>query len=182
MGWLVSMTTQHIYWTDIESTGLVPGKDIILEVSVCVTTLDALYDSLGETHMVLGIDRIPDCDPFVRNMHSQNGLWSECLMSGLGLRELEAELLRLPGLSEKPILAGASVHFDASFLKYFCPMFGKQLHHKVLDTSAVKLFCRSLGMPELDKDPNPCHRTDEDVDSAMRALAECTVWLRKNRF
>jgi len=72
-------------------------------------------------------------------------------------------------------LAGSSVHFDRTFLARFTPTLARNLSHRCYDVSAVKLFCRSLGMPKLP--PEEAHRAMPDILESMGHAALCRDWL-----
>jgi len=72
-------------------------------------------------------------------------------------------------------LAGSSVHFDRTFLAWFTPTLARNLSHRCYDVSAVKLFCRSLGMPKLP--PEEAHRAMPDILESMGHAALCRDWL-----
>lgn len=73
-------------------------------------------------------------------------------------------------------LAGSSVHFDLGFLRTYMPRLSRQLSHRCYDVSAVKLFCRSLGMPKLP--PEEAHRALPDIRESMRHAQLCASWCK----
>jgi oligoribonuclease (3'-5' exoribonuclease) len=134
-------------------------------------------------------------DPFIIDMHTKNGLLLACkerekqLQLRLGADSLPRQASRWPGrylsaaraLEERILalipkrvdverehitaLAGSSVHFDLAFLRAHMPTLAANLSHRVLDVSAVKLFCRSLGMPKL------------PPEESMNHAIACAHWL-----
>lgn len=91
----------------------------------------------------------------------------------------QAEMLARLGKEEArkhtTALAGFSVHFDLSFLRVHLPFVAKNLSHRCYDVSAVKLFCRSLGMPK--PPPEEAHRALPDCEESMRHARLCADWL-----
>lgn len=75
-----------LIFVDLETTGLDPAKERILEIAVIVTD-DSLVE-LGRYHRVFGVAReIPfkALEPVVQKMHVANGLWWEsCMMPSPG--------------------------------------------------------------------------------------------------
>ena len=190
-----------LIWIDLETTGLVPEKCEILELAVAFSTLEqpfvfadpnlasptytgrpVMSERLRVFSWVFGLDMEEQArlDPFIKNMHTKNGLLAECCESNLGVKYAEDELLRIvPEVTDKddrPTLAGASVHFDLAFIRVHMPRLAKRLSHRVYDTSAIRLFCRSLGMPKPPKG-NEAHRATEDVYAAIEQARTCKEWI-----
>lgn len=171
-----------LLWLDIETDGLDPNKCQILEVAVREADL---LDPFTTTHLYespVWLPRELQLDPFILDMHTKNGLLKECYGTGRPLvHEAEQKLLELvPEVvdkRERPVLAGNSVHFDHSFLTVHMPIFASRLSHQHYDVSAVKLFCRSLGMPH-DKG-EPAHRAMADVMMSIAEAKKCRAWLHE---
>src|SRR5690606_27766948 len=95
----------------------------------------------------------PKMDPCVRDMHTRNGLLSECMASSTTLEEsdefLHSLCVELTG-SDKPrgmVLAGGSVHFDLAWSRVHLPRFASCLSHRVFDVSTLKIAERTYGEP-----------------------------------
>lgn len=96
------------------------------------------------------------------------------------LRELEDDFLAVvPEADKKNLtaLAGFSVHFDLGFIRTHMPRLAARLSHRVYDVSAVKLFCRSLGMEKLPAEE--AHRALPDVHESMQHAQMCMRWLAR---
>jgi oligoribonuclease len=169
-----------LVWLDLETTGLDPRRDSILEVGAAFATLERPFEAHKRNSWVLAHPLEPDSDvdPFVVEMHTKNGLWAECRKSALYSSDVERQLLEhVPEISdweEKPTLAGNCVGFDHSFLKVHMPTLAKRFHYRYYDVSSVKLFCRSLGMPKIEK--RDAHRAMADIDDAIRDAVACGVF------
>lgn len=175
----------RMYWLDLETTGLDPQKDQILEVAVAEASFTSPFDAWVIYDRPLHTDlRDDQLSPFILDLHTRNGLLADCRKSTLGYRnqgvgDIEQDLLALipeAGKGEDlPTLAGSSVHFDHEFLKHHMPTLAKRFSHRHYDVSAVKLFCQSLRMPKIPK--AEAHRALADVRESIAHAVMCKDWL-----
>jgi oligoribonuclease len=166
------MSKAKYLFLDLETTGLDPRRESILECAALVVTADLRI--LDDTDRVLHFDRSVErepIDPFVIDMHTVNGLWLDCEHSA---DEVDLVACTLEGMiaahdweEGKPILAGASIHFDRSFLQTHMPSIVERLHHRMLDVSSLKLLRKDAGAPDMPK--VDVHRAMPD---ALHSLAE----------
>lgn len=192
-------------WADIETTGLDPVKDDVLELYLVLTTFSSPFlpvDSKASRHFIItgrGHDRMlsGDVHAFVYSMHERSGLRAELddLDKLSDLATVEKDLLDLskdwPGVGvdvtklpdeerrrvtdSKVVIAGNSSHFDLSFLRAHLPRFAARLSHRVFDVSAMSLLARSMGMPRLPKAER--HRAKVDVEESMFQAQLISDWL-----
>ncbi len=188
------MPEKHLVWLDLETTGLIAGKHRILEVYAAVAPLMSPYTVKSLYHAVLPIDAADaqQLDPFIIDMHTKNGLLSECMAESevvactyeTSISSIENDLLSLvPEVEDKEsrwCLAGNSVHFDLGFIRAEMPTLAKRLSHRVYDTSAILMFALSLGMPKPEK--REPHRAAADVNESMLLDDLVKSWLRENGF
>jgi oligoribonuclease len=174
-----------IYWLDVESSGLSPERDQLLELAVAEADLERPFDIGPISQWVFrGIPCHPDgtaaLSPLILDMHTKSGLVAECAKSTTTVSEIENHLLTLvPEVADRediPTLAGSSVHFDHAFLRAKMPRLAARFSHRHYDVSAVKLFCRSLGMPKLPK--AEAHRASADILESVEHARACAEWLR----
>lgn len=164
-------------WVDIESTGLSPIKDLILEVAVIIT--DDQLKIVDELEVVLTAypeDR-DRANQFVQGMHDKSGLWHACYKSMVSEEQAQKILCDFMdkhfkvGDVQSP-LCGSSVHFDRSFLAADMPEFLSKFTYRNLDVSSFKEFIKRA-TPELARespDGEKPHRALADIDASIREM------------
>jgi len=174
-----------LIWLDLEATGLDPVTNQVLEVAVATADLFDPFNLKWTYEAVLPLAPTPvtSLDPFIIDMHTKNGLLSECGTWLTKRREqIDGELEKLfPWIDDKEerhTLAGSSIHFDHAFIRVHFPRFARNLSHRHYDVSALKLYCQSLGMPKFKK--AEAHRAKDDILESVQHARECTEWLKRN--
>src|ERR1700677_2995718 len=87
-----------LYWIDIETSGLLPERDAILEISYAEANLEQPFNIGPVQGVVLrfSADHHPhDIHPTVLEMHERNGLFADCARSTTIVAEVEEQLLAL---------------------------------------------------------------------------------------
>lgn len=166
---------ERMVWVDLETTGLDPKKNVILEIGVIIT--DAFLNELIARSWVVGRaakEERENADPIVRAMHDANGLWDECESSTTLLSDVETHVIKfiVENAGSRGPICGSSPHFDKSFLDVEMPDLARHFNHRVFDVSTLKqaMLCwTSKEFPPSE----PAHRALADVRGSIAVAREC---------
>jgi oligoribonuclease len=173
---------------DLETTGLEPAKEQILEVYLREADLLDPFNTRELYHAVLNFSEedarvLLAENAYVHAMHTKNGLLVECAHSTKLIEHAERELLELiPEESARenmPAVAGSSVHFDLNFLREHAPKLAARFSHRVFDVSAVMLFARSMGSEKFPR--AEAHRAKDDVLESIENGRKCREFFLRSR-
>lgn len=162
------MNDELILWLDLETTGLDPYKNGIIEVG-CIFT-DPDFEEIATFQRIC---RPPEkrsiWGSVAKKMHEKSGLFSEVEVTVNLIDELERDLIRFATKYQKDkiIIAGNSIHFDRRFIIEQMPTFNEILHHRMIDVSGMREAMRFFGGVK-DLGTNPTHRTLEDCRESIR--------------
>ena len=166
---------------DLETTGLDPEKDHILQLAMVVTSDD--LDPIGE-HFCSDVALTEAAagrlymNPFVRDMHRKTGLLDRLedvvppypceAAEGAAIKFLRkyAGADRVRGFFT---IAGNSVHFDLAFLRVHMPRLAAMFSHRIMDVSVLRMFEDRYGSGAIDV-VNDCEHD---------ALADCRCAIRQ---
>jgi oligoribonuclease len=132
----------NLIWIDLEMTGLVPEKDIIIEIATVVT--DAGLNVLAEGPS-LAIHQhnkhLESMDEWNTRQHTRSGLVQRVKESEISINEAEKQTLDFvmkyvdPGASP---MCGNSICQDRRFLYNYMPKLEKFFHYRHIDVSTLK--------------------------------------------
>ena len=155
-------------WIDLETTGLDPEHDRMIEVG---WFLSDNWEKVTDAQSVLITpDKVAwelmQQDLFVQTMHTENGLLKDMESFGtIMVEDAEDQILETLDTHRvgQPILAGSSVHFDRSFIRNWMPRLDRRLSHRHMDASALRMFFDSVGYHSVGQKTRPTvHRALED--------------------
>lgn len=145
------MDQNVIAWIDVESTGVDPRRDALLEVACLVTDMDLnLLDEVGYHAIVRHSGRevsdlISLADERVQQMHESTNLWSK-LPYGKPLEAIDSELLayirQFAPEKRTALVGGNSITLDRNFMEAYLPETFAHLHYRSIDVSSVALLAR----------------------------------------
>jgi oligoribonuclease len=171
-------TSHKILWIDLETTGLQPTQDYILEIACIIT--DRHLHPLATFSRVLHYDSVllQRCmDNWATTTHTRSGLLKEVQESKHTLskvREDFAHFLDEHRNGLKLMCAGSSVNFDVQFLCQHMPeVVGTRLHYRVVDVSSIMELIRRW-YPDVQarapRNRGQIHRALDDIVSSLNLL------------
>jgi len=155
--------TSAYVWFDAEFTSLELESARLLQVAVILTdnTLNRLHPEVDDINLCIKLGE-----------GEQVSAWVEENLSGLVARCRADEAVTLEGadrriaalldqyagtpraeMSDRPVLAGNSVHNDWFLMRKFLPEFAGRLHYRLLDVSTLKIQWQDwVGREPFDKE------------------------------
>lgn len=153
---------------DVETTGLDPVLDTILELGILIA--DKNFNILGEFSMVrhfnLEVQGAGVIEKVV-DMHTKNGLWEECANSGNTLSHISqsaTQWLTWGDWNNQP-MCGSTIQFDRSFIAQWMPGLNKTFHYRHIDVSSFKNVWNKYGWSQ--------HNTGYEKQGCHRAVPDC---------
>lgn len=133
---------QTLFWLDLEMTGLLPEKDIILQCAALVTDDQLNPVAEGVEYVINCADaQLKHMHPDVRIMHTKSGLFERVQQSSHTLADVEDKLIAFFTAHcepQKTLLCGNSIWVDRTFLKRHMPHFEALFHYRMIDVSTIK--------------------------------------------
>ena len=185
------MKKATLLWIDLEMTGLVPGKDKILEVAAIAT--DWEFNKIAEYTGVVKVDSRLMKERMTgafweKNAESRDGLMTQN-ENGKPVAEIEAEILKFidENFAEqsipddvkgkgKIILAGNSIHQDRKFIDIEMPTLSKRLHYRMFDVSAWKVYFEGVMGKKFVK--REMHRALDDIEGSIEEMKWYLTFLK----
>ena len=132
----------NLIWIDLEMTGLVPEKDIIIEIATVVTDADLNVLAEGPSVAIHQNNKHLDgMDEWNTRQHTKSGLVQRVKESEISVNEAEKQTLDFlmkyvdPGASP---MCGNSICQDRRFLYNYMPKLEIFFHYRHIDVSTLK--------------------------------------------
>jgi oligoribonuclease len=155
----------NLIWMDLEMTGLVPGRDVIIEIATLVTNPDLEILAEGpELAIHRTEDQIALMDDWNVKTHTGSGLVDRIRASEIdiaGATRLTLEFVQQWTPAGKSPLCGNTIPHDRRFLRAEMSALDDHFHYRSLDVSTLKANTSSLPRsPTRPPSDNPTPRPD----------------------
>jgi oligoribonuclease len=174
-----------IAWLDVESNGLTPPTNKLLQVACLVTDGDLnILDETGYEAKVLYtaaevVELKKVTVPFVLDMHEQTGLWSQ-VEQGKPLSTIDSELheyLSRFAEKEEAWLGGNSITLDRNFINEYLPASAGHLSYQSVDVTSVAGLAKAW-YDGIYFEKTYLHEAMSDIRESIEQLR----WFRKQIF
>lgn len=168
--------TPALIWLDLETTGLDPQRDWIVEVGIVLT--DGELNKLAENTWVVFVPPTvwTRIDPYVFAMHNFSGLRQESMFRGHGRDQVEKLVIRWltdQGVASRALpMAGSTIGFDRSFLSCQMSDIHQFAHHRSLDVSTLNIVASLMAQKTHEARPQKrgAHRPIADLEDSIDTL------------
>lgn len=164
----------RLLWLDMEMTGLDVENCVPVQIALVVT--DSELDEIDAVEYTIWQPehRLSEMSPFVRNMHTTNGLVEQIRASELDLHECAGKVLQFVARHFRPneaVLCGNSIHQDRKFIARYFPTIDGYLHYRMIDVSTIKeLVKRWYGQRRTFQKAEADHTALADVRASIAEL------------
>jgi oligoribonuclease len=132
----------NLIWIDLEMTGLLPEKDVIIEIATIVTDKDLNILAEGPALVIHQNDEIlTGMDEWNTEHHTASGLVKRVKDSNVSIQQAEQQTIKFLKkyitASTSP-MCGNTVCQDRRFLYNYMPKLEKFFHYRHIDVSTLK--------------------------------------------
>lgn len=133
---------KHLFWLDMEMTGLDPQQHRILEAAVIVTDWSFQTLKTFSTAVYQPTEELAKMDDWCVKTHTASGLIQR-VPQGMPEAALDEALVGIADEffkgDERVVLCGNSISQDRKFVDLYLPRFASKLHYRMLDVSSFKI-------------------------------------------
>jgi len=174
---------RNLIWMDLEMTGLIPGRDVIIEIATLVTNPDLEIIAEGPA---LAIKRTEEeialMDEWNVNTHTASGLVDRIRATDVDIAEAQRQSLEFVQQwtpAGKSPLCGNTIPHDRRFLRVEMPDLEAHFHYRSIDVSTVKelvtrWYSRKVHAPA----KSGAHQALDDIRESIEELR----WYRAHVF
>jgi len=178
---------------DLETTGLDPVKDTILEFAMLLVddNLDVIAE-FGSRVIHAEPAQLERMNEYVTNMHTRSGLLEEVKNSTVSLATVDFDASQWliqhgvgveahPSIDTRGIIIGSSVRLDLNFIEAQMPLVAAVLHYRLIDISGIReALARWAPVLIPTVAPSSCvaHRAMEDIRESLYEAREQRLVLR----
>lgn len=178
------MSDLRLVWMDLEMTGLDPETCAVVELAIVVTGDDLVPVDEMERVVWQPEEVLARTSPFVRDMHTKNGLFDKVRKSTHGLGDVERDAVAFVARHCKfreGVLAGNSIHQDRRFLQRHLPQLEGYLHYRQVDVSSLKVLVSAWkGKDAVPKKEDKTHTALDDIRASIAELRQYRALLFGN--
>lgn len=165
----------NLIWIDLEMTGLIPEKDVIIEIATVIT--NANLEVLAEGPVLAihhGAEILLAMDAWNSKHHAQSGLIERIKNSDISTKQAEIQTLDFlkkhvnKGVSP---MCGNSICQDRRFLFNYMPELESFFHYRHIDVSTLKeLVKRWQPSAKMQFEKNSAHLALSDIYDSIAEL------------
>lgn len=185
-------TDEITVFIDVETTGLTPESNHLLEVAIVLAKGRDFTEIAAESFLCLpegvsALEARASANSYVLDMHKKSGLWDDLVdqeKSGEVLRysndpnvdTLDGKLMAFLDrwhLESGMLFGGNSQNLDRAFLEAFAPKFYSRLSYRSIDETSIQYFSSTFGLIAELHSPvksSAAHRGISDIRECLEGL------------